>query len=91
VVEDGDQAVYGEAAEVGAADAGEFGVGDAGSGFGLAGGEAFVVEDFNDFRAHQGFCLTDIGVGVSEICEDVSSAAHNFDWVFGHGGFPSIV
>jgi len=73
------QQVPGEAGQIGVADAGEVGRGNARLGVCGAYGQLLAVQHFDDFGSQDGLELLDIGAGMAQVAENIAAAAHQFN------------
>jgi len=79
-VDDGEQAVEGEAAQVGIADAGEVGGSDSCLSMGCSDAEALTVEHLDNLRGEDSLQLLHIRAGMSQVAEDIAAATDDFNW-----------
>jgi hypothetical protein len=77
-VDDRHEAIHGEAAEVGVADAREVGGGNAGAGVRGANRQVFPVERLDDFSREDRLELFSIGAILPQIAEHIAASPHYF-------------
>ncbi len=81
-VDDRNQAVNRKSAEIGVANSGEIGGGDACPGLCGTNGEAFKVKDLENLSCEDGLELLNVSALVAEIAKDISAAANDLNCVF---------
>ncbi len=75
-IEDREEAVEGEAAKVGIADAREIGRGDAGQRMGGTDGQFPPIQHLGDFSGEGSLQLLNVSVCISEIAKDIAAAVN---------------
>lgn len=78
------QPIQGEPAELGVADAGEIGMTDSGRLLRLPGGPLSLIEYLGDLDCQQALRLAKIGIGITEVAENIPAAAHKFEIIVAH-------
>lgn len=83
-IDDGHEAIYGEAAEVGIADAGEVGSGNAGASVCGANRQALPVERPDDLSGEDRLELFNIRALMPQIAEHIAASPHEFQFFAFH-------
>src|SRR5271170_6384062 len=86
LAEDHDHSINSEAFEPHVADAGKFGRGDACRQLRCAHGELTVIQHLDNLGRENGARLLELGIGMAEVAEDVSTAMYQFKIIVAHRG-----